>query len=125
MPKAQHIGAAKRLTDLPNVGPAMAADLVALGIRHPAELPGRNPQTLYEQLCRLSGVRQDPCVLDTFIALVRFADGGPPLPWWRFTEERKRRVANGEWRMANGKPTRQDARNVKNTFPRQRVMPVG
>ena len=39
--------------------------------------------------CRKTGVRHDPCVIDTFIAAVRFAEGGPPVPWWRYTAERK------------------------------------
>jgi hypothetical protein len=30
-------------------------------------------------------------VLDTFMAAVAFAEGGPPLPWWAFTEARKAR----------------------------------
>ena len=32
----------------------------------------------------------DPCLLDTFIAATRFMAGEPPLPWWRYTKERKR-----------------------------------
>jgi hypothetical protein len=28
-------------------------------------------------------------VLDTFIAVVRFAEGGGPAPWWAYTAERK------------------------------------
>jgi hypothetical protein len=35
-------------------------------------------------------VRQDPCVLDVFMSIVHFMDGGEALPWWSFTEERKR-----------------------------------
>lgn len=39
------------------------------------------------------GVRHDPCLLDTFIAATRFADGGPAVPWWAYTAERKRELA--------------------------------
>ena len=81
------------LKDLPNVGPAIAADLRALGIRRPSQLKGRNPYALYERLNRVTGTRHDPCVLDTFIAAVRFVDGGPAKPWWAYTTERKRAVA--------------------------------
>jgi len=28
--------------------------------------------------------------MDTFIAINRFMAGEPPLPWWRYTKERKR-----------------------------------
>jgi hypothetical protein len=79
-----------RLTDLPNVGPAMARDLQHLGIRAPADLRGEDPYVLYERLCQLTGQRQDPCVLDVFISLTRFMAGDPAQPWWAYTEERKR-----------------------------------
>src|SRR5579862_9551837 len=42
------------LEDLPNVGPAIAADLRRLGIATPAELPGRDPYALYDDLCRIT-----------------------------------------------------------------------
>lgn len=82
----------KTLTDLPNVGPATAGDLRLLGIREPRDLVGKSPFELYARLERLTGRRQDPCVLDVFIAVTRFAAGGPPRPWWAFTAERRRRL---------------------------------
>jgi hypothetical protein len=81
------------LEDLPNVGPAIAADFVRLGIRTPRELAGRDPYALYDELNRVTGTRHDPCVLDTFISAVRFMDGAPPRPWWKYTAERKRTLA--------------------------------
>jgi hypothetical protein len=44
---------------------------------------------MYLSLCDLTGARQDPCVLDTFIAATRFMAGDPPHPWWHYTAERK------------------------------------
>lgn len=86
-----HIAAeARTLRELPNVGLATAADLELLGLRTPAQLKGRDPLRMYRELCRRTGMRHDPCMLDVFIAVVRFMDGGPPLPWHRFTAERKR-----------------------------------
>jgi predicted flap endonuclease-1-like 5' DNA nuclease len=85
-----------RLEDLPNVGPAVAADLRAIGIARPAQLAGRDPYALYEALNRRTGVRHDPCVLDTFIAAVRFVEGAPAKPWWAYTAERKRTLAAHE-----------------------------
>jgi hypothetical protein len=82
-----------RLEDLPNVGPAVAADLRAIGISRPAQLAGRDPYALYDALNRRTGVRHDPCVLDTFIAAVRFVEGAPAKPWWAYTAERKRTLA--------------------------------
>jgi hypothetical protein len=81
------------LTELPNIGKAMAADLHLIGIDHPQELIGKDPFALHEALCRVTGKRQDPCVIDVFMAVVRFMEGGEALPWWSFTEERKRRLA--------------------------------
>ena len=79
------------LTDLPNVGPAMARDLELIGIRAPKDLEGCDPFELYSLLCERTGVRQDPCVLDTFMSLTDFTGGNAPQPWWAYTSERKRR----------------------------------
>jgi len=81
------------LKDLPNVGPAIAADFMRLGIRSPRELAGHDPYALYDELNRVTGTRHDPCVLDTFISAVRFMDGAPAQPWWKYTAERKRMLA--------------------------------
>ena len=91
--KAEAAEDAAILEDIPNVGPAVAADLRRLGITAPADLLGRDPYALYEDLCEITGQRHDPCLLDTFIAAVRFMAGGPKQPWWTYTAERKRRLA--------------------------------
>jgi hypothetical protein len=75
----------RKLTDLPNIGPAMAKDLEAIGIRTPVELIGKDPCKLYRTLCIKSGTTHDQC-----IAITRFMDGEEPRPWWDYTEERKR-----------------------------------
>ena len=84
------------LEDIPNIGPAVAADLRRLGIMTPDELPGRDPYAMYDDLCRITGQRHDPCLLDTFIAAVRYMEGAPKLPWWKYTAERKRELAARE-----------------------------
>ena len=88
-PKAACAGKCHQLEDLPNIGPAMAADLRALGIAHPRELAHRDAFVLYQSLCALSGKRQDPCVLDTFMAATDFMRGAAPAPWWAYTAQRK------------------------------------
>lgn len=90
---AKKVRAVARLEDIPNVGPAIAADHRQLGIATPAGLPGRNPYALYDELCRITGHRHDPCVLDTFIAAVRYMEGAPKRPWWKYMAERKRNLA--------------------------------
>jgi hypothetical protein len=88
--KATLASDALKLQQIPNIGPAMVEDFKALGITLPGQLVGADPFALYRRLCRISGTRQDPCVLDTFISAVRFMEGGPAYPWWHYTAERKR-----------------------------------
>ena len=89
-PKAAQAADCLALVQLPNVGPAMAGYLKLLGIHRPADLLGHDALQLYRELERRSGQRQDPCVLDTLMAIVDFMHGAPPRPWWHYTAERKR-----------------------------------
>jgi hypothetical protein len=88
--KAANAANCQTLEQLPNIGPALAADLRRLGIRHPGELRSRDPFRLYQSLCEVTGKRQDPCVLDTFMAVTAFMRGAAPTPWWHYTAQRKR-----------------------------------
>jgi hypothetical protein len=99
IPKAAQAADCLALEQLPNVGPAMAGDLRLLGIHQPADLQGRDALQLYRELERRSGQRQDPCVLDTFMAIVDFMHGAPPRPWWHYTAQRKR-VHGALWAKA-------------------------
>jgi len=87
-----------RLEELPNIGKAMANHLQLIGVDHPRKLIGRDPFELYEELCATSGKRVDPCVMDVCMSVVHFMEGGDPLPWWSFTEERKKRVIQNQKR---------------------------
>ena len=82
-----------RFEDIPNVGVSIAGDLRQLGFVLPGDLAGRDPYAMYDDLCRITGLRHDPCVLDTFISAVRYMEGGPKTPWWKFTAERKQTLA--------------------------------
>ena len=84
---------AMALEDIPNVGKRIAADLRLLNIETPAELRGQDAYVLYDRINAAKGERQDPCLLDVFISAVRFVEGGPALPWWAFTAERKAALA--------------------------------
>lgn len=79
----------KKLTDLPNIGKAMAEDLYLLGINVPNDLIGKDPLALYQQLCVITNAHHDPCVLDTFMSITDFMNGGPARAWWEFTSQRK------------------------------------
>ena len=87
--KASHADQCEVLEQLPNIGPSLAADLRRLGIQHPRELAGADAFQLYRSLCTLSGQRQDPCVLDTFMAATDFMRGAEARPWWTYTAQRK------------------------------------
>lgn len=80
----------KKLTDLPNIGKAGASDLNVLGIKRPDDLIGRDPYQMYEELCALTGHRHDPCVIDVFISITSFMNGGEAKPWWAYTVGRKK-----------------------------------
>ena len=85
----------RELGELISIGPAMLKDFEMLGIRSVEELARRDPQRMYERMERLTGQRQDPCVLDTFCAAVAQAKN-PRLPaeqcqWWWWSKKRKQR----------------------------------
>ena len=91
LPKARHAGECVELEQLPNIGPSLAQDLRLIGITTPAALREADGFQLYRQLCEATGSRQDPCVLDTFLAITDFMRGAPAAPWWHYTAERKQR----------------------------------
>ena len=76
------------LQSIPGIGPSLARDLCALGVRRIADLARRDPERLYQRLNRLSGSRQDPCVLYAFRCAVYFARTARPRPdllkWWNW-----------------------------------------
>jgi len=85
-----------RLDELPNIGKAMSHALQLIGINHPQMLVGKKPFELYHALCAKSGKRQDPCVIDIFMSVIHFMEGGDPLPWWFFTEKRKKQSSHNK-----------------------------
>ncbi len=87
--KAREATSCESLEQIPNIGPSLAADLRLIGIRQPRDLAGRDAFVLYQALCAKTGQRQDPCVLDTFMAATDFMRGAAPAPWWTYTAQRK------------------------------------
>jgi hypothetical protein len=86
--------ASRKLSDLISVGPAMLRDFDILGVRSVAQLARRNPNRLYESLCRVAPQNADICCLDVFRAAVAQARD-PQLPvarcqWWYWSRDRKR-----------------------------------
>jgi len=84
---------ARRLQDLVSVGPAAVRDFNLLGVHSVAQLSRRNPEGMYERLCKITGQAQDLCCLDVFRAAVAQARN-PHLPaekceWWYWSRLRK------------------------------------
>ncbi len=77
------------LQTLPGVGPAIARDLRALGIREAKDLRGKDPEKLHRKMEKLQGRHIDRCVLYTFRCAVYFAEH-PTAPhnrnWWHFKD---------------------------------------
>jgi len=76
---------------IPGVGKMTADDLWNLGVRSIADLKGKDPQELYDQLCDYQGMRTDRCVLYVFRCAVHFASNGDHDPekrkWWKWKDE--------------------------------------
>ena len=77
------------LEALPNIGKAISSDLRLIGIFEPQNLIGKNPFDLYNELCIKKGEHVDHCVIDVFMSVVDFMEGGEAQPWWKFTQKRK------------------------------------
>ncbi len=81
----------KDLRRIPGVGPVLAEALYSLGIRSVEGLKGRDPETLYLELCRLRGIHIDRCVLYVFRLAVYFASTKRHDPlllkWWNWKEK--------------------------------------
>jgi hypothetical protein len=78
------------LERIPGVGPSIAPDLKLLGIHQIADLRGRDPQALYSELCRETGLKMDRCLLYVFRCAVYFASEPKHDPellkWWKWKD---------------------------------------
>ncbi len=85
---------ADELQILPGIGPSLARDLRALGVRRVADLERRDPERLYARLNRLRGRRQDPCVLYALRCAAYAARTSRPRPellmWWNWKDRAPR-----------------------------------
>ncbi|WP_372659067.1 helix-hairpin-helix domain-containing protein [Hydrogenophaga sp.] len=89
MPKAATAAQAHVLTDIPNLGKSLSADLRSVDVHTPDDVRLMDPLAKYLALSGPMGHRHDPCVLDTFMAAHDFMNGGAAQPWWHFTAQRK------------------------------------
>ena len=97
------------LQRIPGVGPSIARDLRALGVRRVADLRGRDPETLYRQSNERRGKRQDPCLLYVFRCAVYFASTARPDPerlkwwWWKDCGGQGGSLKGGRRRQGKGR----------------------
>ena len=71
-------------------------DLELLGVRNIDQLKKKDGRRLYQELCRLTGTRQDPCVEDTLVCAVAQARdpqlAADQCQWWYWSRLRKERA---------------------------------
>ncbi len=85
------------LLGLMNVGKAIRADLALLGINSIKELARADADKLYADLQIITQQKHDPCVWDTFAAIIHEAKTGIKKPWWDWTPIRKARQEKGKF----------------------------
>lgn len=83
------------LMALKNVGKATFQDLKLLGIKSVKQLAKSDPDELYLRIQKITGTKHDPCVWDTFAAIIHEAQTGEKQPWWNWTPIRKKRQLKG------------------------------
>jgi hypothetical protein len=80
----------KQLQIIPGVGKSIAQDFYNLGIRKIADLKGKDPQRLYEDLCAYQGGYVDRCMLYVMRCAVYFASHEihekEKLKWWHWKD---------------------------------------
>jgi hypothetical protein len=82
----------KEFQTIPGVGKSVAGDFWNLGLRKVADLKRRNPQRLYDALCKSQGVEGDRCMLYVMRCAVYFASTKQPKPdllkWWNWKDRK-------------------------------------
>lgn len=78
------------LKTIPGVGKGIAEDLWGVGIRRVADLKGRDPQALYDELRIKAGGKLDRCMLYTMRCAVYYAGNAmhepEKLKWWNWKD---------------------------------------
>ena len=75
---------------IPGVGKEISEDLQRLGIRSVENLKNKNPEKLYQKLCKLEGKHVDRCMLYVFRCAVYYASHTKHnlrlLKWWKWSD---------------------------------------
>jgi hypothetical protein len=79
------------LQNIPGVGPRTEQELQAIGIKCVRDLKGKDPEELYEKMCKRKGTRVDRCELYVFRCAVYYADherrDPRRLKWWNWKDK--------------------------------------
>ena len=90
MPKSQNL-ILKELKTIPGVGKKVSEDIYSLGIRSVRDLERKDPEELYQKLCKLTGQKIDRCMLYVFRCAVYYASNeyhNPELlKWWNWKDK--------------------------------------
>lgn len=80
----------KELQTIPGVGKSIANDFYNVGIRKVADLRGKDPEMLYDKICKLYNKKIDRCMLYVCRCAVYFASTEKPqlnkLKWWNWKD---------------------------------------
>lgn len=83
---------ADELQSIPGVGKSIAEDLRSIGIKKVNDLRNRNPEALYDELCKRMGKPIDRCMLYVFRCAVYFAShkkhDPEKLKWWYWKDSK-------------------------------------
>lgn len=81
----------KTLQEIPGVGKEISEDLRNIGIRSVGDLKGKDPETLYERLCKREGKKIDRCMLYIMRCAVYYASNTrhnpKKLKWWNWKDK--------------------------------------
>ncbi len=82
----------QQLETIPGVGKSIANDLRSLGVLKVNDLIEKNPEKLYEDLCKKQYALIDRCVLYVFRCAVYYAENDTHNPdllkWWNWKDKK-------------------------------------
>jgi Pathogenicity locus len=82
--------ALRELRTIPGVGKEIAKDLFGIGIFSAGDLRGKNPEKLYDTLCKKQGMKIDRCMLYVMRCAVYYASRAKHDPkllkWWSWKD---------------------------------------
>jgi len=78
--------AMKNLQAIPGVGKEISEDLWNIRIRSVSCLKDKNPEKLYEKLCKKEGKKIDRCMLYVLRCAVYYSKTGKQTNWWNWKD---------------------------------------